>query len=570
MSVNKIIPYRANLSAALFPFASAADLGPTVIDPGADQNYDKRIDPDGQTKIVGIPQATYMANVMPTVEGYSSLNAYNPEIGLVKETYFKEFDILVPDTSSGQVIFTQVKLKIPVTATQLKAVCQYGQVATWTQSVDFPWIAQADYKTITEITSLKVGSRVFLFVHLGVSPENIVYEVLSTAGILAFFAVVFSPVNFVSLNNIHAATTSFNYLILANNNTIYWSSLSNPLDFTSSLVTGAGSIDPNNNPINILHLRATSTGFYIFTGTNIIQAVYTGNSRYPFKFHEVSNAGVVPKPENTTVSSGADTAFCVSADGNVSMLSGSSSELVAPELSTFLERMSVIDTYDSATDTWGVRIHDMDDVQGFAVQKPYYYSSTKLRQCPIILHNDRYVCVSAGRGSYTFSFGGSSAELQRYKFVYIYDRLLKRYGRIYYPHTQMMSRGDMLCLYNPDTGITIYIDFARSASVALPAGTPVSDFNAVLILGKFQLSRDEFVELHELKMIGANGVKVEYTYDGNTKVGVTSLYLKSYVASIPSSSWYLSRLACRNFSLVITGDFDLKSVEMKLTGAGNE
>ena len=69
--------YRANLSAAIFPMALSR-AGRSVVIPGIDQNYDRRVDPTGEQKTPGIPQAIYLENVVPTPEGYQS-------VGLIPE-----------------------------------------------------------------------------------------------------------------------------------------------------------------------------------------------------------------------------------------------------------------------------------------------------------------------------------------------------------------------------------------------------------------------------------------------------------------------------------------------------
>lgn len=77
------IPYRGNLSAAVFPMTIAKS-GRSVINPGADQNFDKRVDPGASPGSVGIPQVMYCENVLPTPEGFQSVGLLvtgNIEIG---------------------------------------------------------------------------------------------------------------------------------------------------------------------------------------------------------------------------------------------------------------------------------------------------------------------------------------------------------------------------------------------------------------------------------------------------------------------------------------------------------
>jgi hypothetical protein len=79
------IAYRANLSAATYPM-TISDGGRTVIMPGPDNNYDRRVDPTGEQKDAGIPQALYMENVLPTANGYQSVGSLNT--GTLPPRYF--------------------------------------------------------------------------------------------------------------------------------------------------------------------------------------------------------------------------------------------------------------------------------------------------------------------------------------------------------------------------------------------------------------------------------------------------------------------------------------------------
>jgi len=80
------ISYRANLSSAIFPMTLARS-GRSVIIPGPDQNFDRRVDPQGEQKTAGIPQAIYMENVIPTADGYQSVGYRTaqtlPEIDMI-------------------------------------------------------------------------------------------------------------------------------------------------------------------------------------------------------------------------------------------------------------------------------------------------------------------------------------------------------------------------------------------------------------------------------------------------------------------------------------------------------
>lgn len=93
-----------------------------------------------------------------------------------------------------------------------------------------------------------------------------------------------------TLANITGFTAAAGYLIAFEGNTIYWSSVSDPLDFVPSLVTGAGSMSGELILDNILFGCTTQDGCYLYTATGIFELLYTGNSNLPFNIARVEGA----------------------------------------------------------------------------------------------------------------------------------------------------------------------------------------------------------------------------------------------------------------------------------------
>jgi hypothetical protein len=55
--------------------------------------------------------------------------------------------------------------------------------------------------------------------------------------------------------------------------------------------------------LNLVHkllLKPHPTGFFIYTGTNVVWASYTGNVKYPWKFRGIANSGAIITPERIT------------------------------------------------------------------------------------------------------------------------------------------------------------------------------------------------------------------------------------------------------------------------------
>jgi hypothetical protein len=118
--------HRANLSSTVFPM-TLAKAGRSVIIPTTDQNFDKRVDANGNDKgSVGIPQAIYLENVFPTPDGFQS-------IGLKPRTA-----ITTPGTINA---LQQVYFASSVTTSETSPVISItdagDELETWTTSANY-------------------------------------------------------------------------------------------------------------------------------------------------------------------------------------------------------------------------------------------------------------------------------------------------------------------------------------------------------------------------------------------------------------------------------------------------
>jgi hypothetical protein len=129
------IPYRANLSSAIFPMTIAKS-GRTVINPGYDQNFDKRVDPGADQSSVGIPQLMYCENVLPNSEGFQSIAWAGTGSLQPKDIYTVETIRLAVEVDE-----TTVTPDIDVTDTG-------DQLASWTTSPNDT--GGADYRNVSQ------------------------------------------------------------------------------------------------------------------------------------------------------------------------------------------------------------------------------------------------------------------------------------------------------------------------------------------------------------------------------------------------------------------------------------
>lgn len=98
------ISYRANLSTAVFPM-TLSRAGRSVIIPGPDQNFDRRVDPQGQQqRDASIPQVIYMENVLPTSNGYQSVAFDLMENGGLPFVDMAIFEIKIPGAAYPEIL----------------------------------------------------------------------------------------------------------------------------------------------------------------------------------------------------------------------------------------------------------------------------------------------------------------------------------------------------------------------------------------------------------------------------------------------------------------------------------
>lgn len=127
-----------------------------------------------------------------------------------------------------------------------------------------------------------------------VSPGEGVYAFDPTSPFTDFFGTVLLQVlTGVTGASMVAGCAALSYMILADGDTIYWSSPLNPLYFSpggAGSDYGAGSTKALGIQSPITYLVGTETGFYIFTEANVIQAVYSGNPDSPWNLQVVDNS----------------------------------------------------------------------------------------------------------------------------------------------------------------------------------------------------------------------------------------------------------------------------------------
>lgn len=344
----------------------------------------------------------------------------------------------------------------------------------------------------------------------------------------------------VGIGSIKYITGNGNYLLLlCEDSSVKWSSLTDPLDFTPSEITGAGSqipVDIRGAPAS---LSPMSGGFLIHCNHNVVAALYTNNSAQPWVFREVRNSGGIRWNSAFSRESSSGNIYALTTYGLQSIeLRGA--ENVFPEVTDFLSG-HIYETYNPVTKTLSM--------------VPIGGSNFQVKVSWLL---DRYVILSYGLPS----------PADTYFAAFAYDTLLKRWGKFNFEHVDVFSVRQSYVndnVYFLKKNGEIYLAAMRYDET----GTAAS----VLLLGRYQLNRTSQICSQELELeflratSGTDGVEVRVisNYNGST-VGEIQQMIR-YESSDRYQRWQ-KQLEGENISYLIEGDFILTSAIATVTRGG--
>lgn len=546
------VAYRANLSSATFPM-TIADGGRTVIIPGSDNNFDRRVDPTGSQLDAGIPQALYMENVFPTVNGYQSVGWINPVLGMT--------------LAAGTLIWRKFDVKSLSGATISSALLFQTNAGVLTSGADgrgtVTVVGGAPSNPAT-LTSAVVNNICYLYD----SGSSRLYTVTGGFSLtLTEVTASVTPLGFFTSQGIIAICGSSNYLIAVALTTVFWSSTTTPTDFVSSLVSGAGQINPNDLIGGILTARQAAAGFYLYTSGSVNYAQYTGNSRYPFKFTPVKNVNGI----NTQTD--ADTGKFISGDvdsiGQIIVDKNNSIKFI--EQNQAKDGMIEAANFLFTTNTQEL-LNYTTNVFTSQVCRTLYSS--------IFLYYNRYVFISIN-DSIT-----ATGTLRQYTHVIVFDIALNRYGKIKVTHdfisevsvgfeTAGINSKILPVFIDGVAGTVKYLNFDIYGTL-LPTNATYEAMQGVLLLGKFQYARSRFLKLEEIEIEGPQNTSIVATPNFSCSL-FPSLDGRNFGAAVPLTASYLSggvaKFPChqtaQNISVLLKGAFNVNTLQLRFTPAGN-
>ena len=391
--------FSVNLSSADFVLSHKWK-GKSVIIQQQDQNYYQATSGfagDTPQRGINIPQVYYCENTFPTPEGYRSV-AYRYFIEPPTPTQQFVRILTVFDGYANSAI-------IGITADRKLYIVSAYTGGKW-QPLPLP--AGYDWLETDLVTTATVNGNIVVCI------EYVGFLILEIANNLVRDANQF--VKGLDVTKIRGIVTSHSYLIAFDNDTVYWSSTEDALDFVPSLITGAGSSKPDGAKGRIVFCKEISGGFIIYFEACIISAAYTSNLASPFIFDILAGGA------------GIRNAAAVAYDLNTSThFAWTSAGLLGVELH------QTKGMFPAVTDFIASGLTDKAMTYG---DYPISTYDDRDKEVRLAIISNRYLVISFG-----FLSDPVTGEMQTPELVqsFVYDTQLKRWGKLNIDHIQVFE-----------------------------------------------------------------------------------------------------------------------------------
>lgn len=522
--------FTAVLNTADFPYISDF-LQRSIIIPGIDQppRIPRSLVGEQSNQNTELAQQYYVQNVMPSSEGLMSIG----------------YEQLVP-ANIGSIDFDQVITLRDEDENNFLLAPAGGKNYIYTANAGVwasvsPFVGWAG----TLVSKSYVNGRTFICYQ-----RNSIREYDATG--LTFNPVVFTFPPGLTVLDIDTIGASNNYLIWASNITVGWSSLINPTDLVPNINTGAASAIPQDVKGPIRAIVAIAGGFVLYTTKNAVAAFYTNNSRAPFTFREIPNAGGIQSPEQVSQES-TDVHYAYTTNG-LQKIKINSSEPLDPAAADFL----------------GGRIFESFDL-------------TTLTLTLERLNNDLKVKIAYVSGRFLVISYGKQSTPQLYTHAIVFDTGLKRWGKLRIDHVDAFAYP-----YPNLIGAVTDTPPKRSVAFLQKDGTVqlllmdyrIKQDQGVLLLGRYKLMRQRTITyqgavFETTLQAYPPDVYLVLSFDGKNNQPPQKLTLlrdgdsiKEYGAPVYSGSGSSPPRTGDSFSILAIGKFELSTALLTVTKQG--
>ena len=487
-------PHRVDLTDAEFPLLTQ-ELGRTVMVSSFKES--------STGEKVNTPQIAYMHNVMPTKRGLVSVG-YEEVIPAAADhaiTLFTDQRIIYGDAGS--------RIDLAYTSDGHYYALEPGDVA-WRHLTTHPTLAAGDIITVGKVKGIS-------YIHVQNTGTYKYDEVTHDLSIVVLTGIVIA--------GIIGIVGSSGYLLAYNDFSLAWSSTIDPLDFTPSAITGAGSGAVAGIEGVMRFIVPNSLGLLIYTSHNVVAATYTGNKQYPFKFRPVDNSKGALSLDHIAYESNSTEQYAYTT-GGLHRISSRVAVPVLPEVTDFLA---------------GKQLEDFDEVTStFSVTDLTVAMKKKLK-----LIASRYLLLTYGITEFTHAL--------------VYDIALNRVGKLKLTHVDCFEHiGAQLEVSKESIAFLLNTGAVQVVRFSVPYATRTG----VLMLGKFQYRRNRHLVLHQVLTENVAQTDAFSFIDRVALDGINYTDKVGTETSITNSRKFNLVSSGINHFLLFVGKFNLSTLEL--------
>lgn len=494
------VTYRGNLSAKSFPFLSE-NFGRSVIVRQYDNNFSRDLAPgEDSDRDLGIPQFYYAHNVMPKAEGLQSVGFTQAITGTIANVV----QIELIRNSLGSKVYLAITSDNKIYS-DIGGTWRY--LITLVGAVTFAYVSGVNYIYVAGVGCYTYDPPSGLYPYGQLLP------------------VVLTGITIVGPGAALGICSSYDYMIVWSGSTTAWSSTIDPTDFTPSLVTGAGGGSVAGAKGTIVACVSHVLGFIVYTDSNAVAALYSGNARYPFNFREIVSSGGLASINMVAVDAATGSHYAYTTSG-LQLISTSQAQIVYPDATDFIA---------------GKLLEDFNETTNQFIST--ILSTTMQKRVNVI--SERYLVISYGITEFTHAI--------------IFDLAQKRWGKVKIDHTSTFEFeiAAMGVTEIPKQSIAF---LQSNGSVQVVNFDTNAESNGVLILGKFQFVRARLlgmdtIDLEDVKESGSFSLVLQSALDGKNFTNSTP----TLIYSSGKLRRYGSDKVGINHSLVCKGQFNLNT-----------
>jgi hypothetical protein len=534
------ITVSATLSTEEVPLLSRRIREPVIIGK-YDINASKHVEDNKQQKPAEttVPMLAFAENVLATHYGYKSC-ATSILLDPISPTATVVFADSISTTSLGSFIYAYIEDSgIAENTGHWVAGQDENGVLSWIQLLAL----DAAYAAGVVITVAAVNSRIFIHVAGTITYEfdgtalaEVTLGGLTTSAIIGIFA-------------------SSGYLIAYSVQKPFWSSLSDPLDFIPSDITGAGSSNVQELYGDIVLCRAAESGFIMYTTVNAVYALASTDLRFPFIFKELKGVGGIDSVQS--VSYGQSQTQLVRSGANLSKVSKSGVVPAMNTINSFI-RGTIIDTVDADFDINESYIGTITS-QFLYTRKGEmvvsYGGEESDEFSGLVYYQDSLNRYSKLPIAHSFAVENPFQNVSIWRTIYSFGADL--YSAYPEEHTYESLAGGLIRA-NTDTGIVLV---TKTGEVKFIDGRYENTTDSILILGPFQLVREQVSTVVSVEVAAATVGEVITTIKSEASDGSVRTATPDG-RQLNKSVRFDSRITGLNHLICITGSFDLSSVTL--------